>query len=165
MSQPRLVQFATLSFAYFAALGLFAPYASLWFSALGFSTIGQMGYMIMECGLGAFALAVFHLIAHGLFKATAFLNCGHVIHQVRQEPHLPHTRHAVEERELSRLAWATGFAATLVLPLIILLATHGVLAADRLQASLEDLRGARQVGRLRGRGCRRGCGRWRGWWR
>ena len=39
MSQPRLVQFATLSFAYFAALGLFAPYASLWFSALGFSTI------------------------------------------------------------------------------------------------------------------------------
>ncbi len=35
---------------------------------LGFSTIGQMGYMIMECGLGAFSLAVFHLIAHGLFK-------------------------------------------------------------------------------------------------
>ncbi|HEX9284615.1 MAG TPA: proton-conducting transporter membrane subunit, partial [Nitrospirales bacterium] len=32
---------------------------------LGFSTIGQMGYMIMECGLGAFSLAVFHLIAHG----------------------------------------------------------------------------------------------------
>ena len=96
-------------------------------NTLGFSTIGQIGYMIMECGLGAFALAVFHLIAHGLFKATAFLNCGHVIHQVRQEPHLPHTRHAVEERELSRLAWATGFAATLVLPLIILLATHGVL--------------------------------------
>lgn len=39
MSQPRLAQFATLSFAYFAALGLFSPYASLWFSALGFSTI------------------------------------------------------------------------------------------------------------------------------
>ena len=36
---------------------------------LGFSTIGQMGYMIMECGLGAFALAVFHLIAHGLLQS------------------------------------------------------------------------------------------------
>ena len=35
---------------------------------LGFSTIGQMGYMIMECGLGAFSLAVFHLIAHGLLR-------------------------------------------------------------------------------------------------
>ena len=54
---------------------------------LGFSTIGQMGYMIMECGLGAFSLGVFHLIAHGLFKATVFLNCGNVIHKARQEPH------------------------------------------------------------------------------
>ena len=58
---------------------------------LGFSTIGQMGYMIMECGLGAFALAVFHLIAHGLFKATVFLNCGNVIHKARQEPLFPPT--------------------------------------------------------------------------
>lgn len=39
MTRPRLVEFGTLSFAYFAALGLFAPYASLWFSALGFSTM------------------------------------------------------------------------------------------------------------------------------
>ena len=43
--------------------------------SLGYSTIGQMGYMIMECGLGAYSLAVFHLAAHGLFKATVFLNC------------------------------------------------------------------------------------------
>ena len=57
---------------------------------LGFSTIGQMGYMIMECGLGAFSLAVFHLIAHGLFKATVFLSCGNVIHKARQEPEFPH---------------------------------------------------------------------------
>jgi NADH-quinone oxidoreductase subunit L len=94
---------------------------------LGFSTIGQMGYMIMECGLGAFALAVFHLIAHGLFKATVFLNCGNVIHKARQEPAFPHADHAVEENELSRLTWLTGFLATLVLPLSILLAAHGVL--------------------------------------
>ena len=47
-----------------------------------------MGYMIMECGLGAF-LAVFHLIAHGPFKGTVFLNCGNVIHKARQEPSFP----------------------------------------------------------------------------
>jgi NADH-quinone oxidoreductase subunit L len=94
---------------------------------LGFSTIGQMGYMIMECGLGAFALAVFHLIAHGLFKATVFLNCGNVIHKARQEPVFPPASHATEEAEFSGLAWTTGFFTTLLMPLMILLVAHGVL--------------------------------------
>jgi NADH-quinone oxidoreductase subunit L len=94
---------------------------------LGFSTIGQMGYMIMECGLGAFSLAVFHLIAHGLFKATVFLSCGSVIHKARQEPEFPQPNHAAEEEEFSRLTWATGFLTTLLIPLVILLVSHGVL--------------------------------------
>ena len=101
---------------------------------LGFSTIGQMGYMIMECGLGAFALAVFHLIAHGLFKATAFLNCGDVIHRVRQEPASPHARHAATQYELHGLTWATGFFTTLLLPFVILLLTHGVLRIPLLES-------------------------------
>src|SRR5438094_2253307 len=95
---------------------------------LGYSTIGQMGYMIMECGLGAFALAVFHLIADGLFKATIFLNCGHVIHAARQEPRLPPKDETVEQTDFSLLTWLTGFITTLILPLIILLAAHGVLS-------------------------------------
>lgn len=103
-------------------------------NTLGFSTVGQMGYMIMECGLGAFALAVFHLIAHGLFKATAFLHCGHVIHKARQEPVLPHVPEARAEHDLQRLAWATGFVTTLLLPLVILLATHGVLDLPLLES-------------------------------
>ncbi|HXH85983.1 MAG TPA: proton-conducting transporter membrane subunit, partial [Nitrospira sp.] len=101
---------------------------------LGFSTIGQMGYMIMECGLGAFSLAVFHLIAHGLFKATVFLNCGNVIHKARQEPHLPHVDHQAEERGLSQLTWSTGFVTTLLTPLLILLVTHGVLRIPLLES-------------------------------
>ena len=95
---------------------------------LGYSTIGQMGYMIMECGLGAFALAVFHLIAHGLFKATIFLNCGHVIHAARQEPRLPPKDETTEQTDFSPLTWLTGFITTLILPLIIMLAAHGVLS-------------------------------------
>jgi NADH-quinone oxidoreductase subunit L len=94
---------------------------------LGFSTIGQMGYMIMECGLGAFSLAVFHLIAHGLFKGTVFLNCGNVIHKARQEPSFPPIDREAEEREFSNLTWSTGFFTTLLLPLVILLVTHGAL--------------------------------------
>jgi NADH-quinone oxidoreductase subunit L len=104
---------------------------------LGFSTIGQMGYMIMECGLGAFALAVFHLMAHGLFKATVFLNCGNVIHKARQEPAFPHTRHTTDDGEFSRLTWSTGFFTTLLMPLMILLAAHGV-----LQIPIRDSQGA-----------------------
>jgi NADH-quinone oxidoreductase subunit L len=101
---------------------------------LGFSTIGQMGYMIMECGLGAFSLAVFHLIAHGLFKATVFLNCGNVIHKARQEPHFPHVDHQVDEEQLSRFTWFTGFVTTLLIPLLILLVTHGVLHIPLLES-------------------------------
>lgn len=101
---------------------------------LGFSTIGQMGYMIMECGLGAFSLAIFHLIAHGLFKATVFLNCGNVIHKARQEPEFPHTDHPGEEEGFSRLTWSTGFITTLLIPLLILFATHGVLRIPLLES-------------------------------
>ena len=56
---------------------------------LGYSTIGQMGYMMMACGLGAFHFAVFHLIAHGLFKADIFLNTGKGIHNIRKYPSAP----------------------------------------------------------------------------
>ena len=101
---------------------------------LGFSTIGQMGYMIMECGLGAFSLAVFHLIAHGLFKATMFLNCGNVIQNARQEPHFPNTDSAEVEQRFSRLTWGTGFVTTLAIPLVILLVTNGILRIPLLES-------------------------------
>ena len=52
--------------------------------ALGYSTMGQMGFMIMECGVGAFSLAIYHLIAHGLFKGTLFLGSGGVIKASRK---------------------------------------------------------------------------------
>jgi NADH-quinone oxidoreductase subunit L len=94
---------------------------------LVYSTIGQMGYMIMECGLGAFALAIFHLIAHGIFKGTLFLQSGHVIHDARKEPKHPPQGGPAAAAEFSRLAWGTGLIATLLLPLLILLAGHGVL--------------------------------------
>jgi NADH-quinone oxidoreductase subunit L len=104
---------------------------------LGYSTIGQMGFMIMECGLGAFALAIFHLIAHGIFKGTIFLNCGNVIHAARQEPRFPPKDEAGAETEFSTLTWLTGFITTLILPLVILLAGHGV-----LRIPLRDSHGA-----------------------
>ncbi len=100
---------------------------------LGYSTIAQMGYMIMECGLGAFALAIFHFIAHGLFKASFFLSAGSVIHTTRVEPKSPKLPKTVQGLSgpkpamvFSRLIWFTGFIVTLILPLIILFSAHDV---------------------------------------
>ncbi len=46
---------------------------------LAFSTVGQMGFMMLECGLGAFHLALLHLVAHSFYKAHAFLSSGSVV--------------------------------------------------------------------------------------
>lgn len=57
--------------------------------SLGYSTVGQMGYMIMEVGLGAFSLAIYHLMVHGIFKATLFLESGGMIRLARHDPNIP----------------------------------------------------------------------------
>jgi NAD(P)H-quinone oxidoreductase subunit 5 len=51
--------------------------------SLAFSTIAQMGFMMLQCGLGAFSLALFHIVAHSLYKAHAFLSSGRTIDQAR----------------------------------------------------------------------------------
>ncbi len=51
--------------------------------ALAWSTLAQMGFMLLQCGLGAFPLAVLHIVAHSLYKAHAFLASGSVIEIAR----------------------------------------------------------------------------------
>jgi len=47
--------------------------------SLAWSTVAQMGFMVMQLGLGAFAAALLHIIAHALYKANAFLSSGGVV--------------------------------------------------------------------------------------
>jgi len=47
--------------------------------SLAYSTIAQMGFMMLQCGLGAFSAAMLHILAHSLYKAHAFLSSGSVI--------------------------------------------------------------------------------------
>jgi NAD(P)H-quinone oxidoreductase subunit 5 len=47
--------------------------------ALAYSTVAQMGFMLMQCGLGAFGLALLHMVAHSIYKAHAFLNAGSTV--------------------------------------------------------------------------------------
>ncbi len=56
---------------------------------LVFSTMAQMGFMIMACGLGVFAAAIFHLVAHSLFKSTLFLGAGMGVRQHAVDRDLP----------------------------------------------------------------------------
>lgn len=47
--------------------------------SLAYSTIAQMGFMMLQCGLGAFSAAMLHILAHSLYKAYAFLSSGSVM--------------------------------------------------------------------------------------
>ena len=52
---------------------------------LAYSTISQIGYMFLACGVGAFAVGIFHLMTHAFFKALLFLAAGSVIHALSGE--------------------------------------------------------------------------------
>ena len=51
--------------------------------SLAYSTCAQMGFMLMECGLGLYSIAVLHIIAHSVYKAHAFLSSGSVVDNFR----------------------------------------------------------------------------------
>jgi len=73
---------------------------------LAYSTVSQLGYMFLACGLGAFASAAFHVVTHAFFKALLFLGAGAVIHALHGEQdlwkmgdlkhHLPKTARAMK---------------------------------------------------------------------
>ena len=51
--------------------------------SLAWSTVSQMGFMLLQCGLGAFSVATLHIVAHSLYKAHAFLSSGSVVDRAR----------------------------------------------------------------------------------
>lgn len=52
---------------------------------LAYSTVSQLGYMFLACGVGAFIAAIFHVMTHAFFKALLFLGSGSVIHGMHHE--------------------------------------------------------------------------------
>ena len=102
--------------------------------ALGYSTMGQMGFMIMECGVGAFSLAIYHLIAHGLFKGTMFLSAGGVIGKARKNDGVPKDdlyNFVVAKRPArKRKSWLLLTALTVLIPGVVIFAAHWFVAQD-----------------------------------
>ena len=105
--------------------------------SLGYSTMGQMGFMIMECGVGAFSLAIYHLIAHGLFKGTLFLGAGGVIGAARQNDGVPKDdlyTFVVERRPARRHPpWLVMAVITLVIPILVLVLAHWLVSQEFFQ--------------------------------
>ena len=70
--------------------------------SLAWSTCAQMGFMMMQCGLGLYDLALLHLVAHSLYKAHAFLAAGGAVEQNRLQQMTP------SAAPLGGLAWLLG---------------------------------------------------------
>jgi NAD(P)H-quinone oxidoreductase subunit 5 len=87
--------------------------------SLAWSTVGQMGFMAVQCGLGAYAAALLHLVGHGCYKANAFLRSGTLERAVEARP-------PVAGATVALAGWAVG---TLV-ALAALAATYRLLGAD-----------------------------------
>jgi NADH-quinone oxidoreductase subunit L len=56
---------------------------------LAYSTVSQLGYMFLACGVGAYSAGIFHLMTHAFFKALLFLGAGSVIHALSGDQELP----------------------------------------------------------------------------
>ena len=57
---------------------------------VAYSTVSQLGYMVMACGVGAYTAGIYHLLTHGAFKALLFLGCGSVIIAMHHEQDMRH---------------------------------------------------------------------------
>ncbi|MCA1961580.1 MAG: NADH-quinone oxidoreductase subunit L [Desulfomonile sp.] len=74
---------------------------------LAYSTISQLGYMFMACGVGAFASGIFHLMTHAFFKALLFMAAGSVMHALSGE--LDMRRMGGLKKELPHTHWTYLF--------------------------------------------------------
>lgn len=81
MAQTLLVVFGLTS----AVLGGFVGLTRISIKVrLAWSTVAQMGFMVMECGLGLDTLALLHLLGHSLYKAQAFLAASGIVRETRR---------------------------------------------------------------------------------
>jgi NADH-quinone oxidoreductase subunit L len=102
---------------------------------LAYSTVSQLGYMFLACGVGAFGAGMFHVLTHAFFKACLFLGSGSVIHALGGEQDL---------RKMGGLAkkipitYATFLVATLAIAGVPLLA--GFFSKDAILAAVFEAR-------------------------
>ncbi len=79
---------------------------------LAYSTVSQLGYMFLACGVAAFSAGIFHLMTHAFFKALLFLGAGSVIHAMSDEQDM---RNMGGLKKYIKITYITMFIATLAI--------------------------------------------------
>jgi len=93
--------FTADAFLFIAYIGAFTAFMSATIAitqtdfkrVLAYSTVSQLGYMVMALGVGAYTYGFFHLVTHAWFKACLFLASGSVIHAMHHAMHHHHDHH------------------------------------------------------------------------
>jgi NADH-quinone oxidoreductase subunit L len=84
---------------------------------LAYSTISQLGYMFLAAGVGAYAVAIFHLVAHAFFKALLFLAAGSVMHAADGEVDVTRLGGLRRRMPVTAVSFAVGGLALAGIPL------------------------------------------------
>ncbi len=97
---------------------------------VAYSTVSQLGYMMMACGLGAYAAGIYHLLTHGAFKALLFLGCGSVIIALHHEQDMRHMGGLKDKLPVTYWTFVVGSLALAGFPM-----TAGFFSKDELLVS------------------------------
>ncbi len=96
---------------------------------LAYSTVSQLGYMVMALGVGAYKFAFFHLVTHAFFKACLFLGSGSVIHSMHHEQDIRNMGGLRKKMPLTYITFLISSLAVSGIPL-----TSGFLSKDGILA-------------------------------
>ena len=83
---------------------------------LAYSTVSQLGYMFLGCGVGAFSAGVTHVVTHAFFKALLFLGAGSVIHGLHEEQNIFKMGGLKSKMPRTFLTFAAGWLAICGIP-------------------------------------------------
>ena len=97
---------------------------------VAYSTVSQLGYMVMACGLGAYTAGMYHLLTHGAFKALLFLGCGSVIIALHHEQDMRRMGGLKDKLPVTYWTFVVGSLALAGFPL-----TSGFFSKDELLVS------------------------------
>jgi len=78
---------------------------------LAYSTVSQLGFMFMACGVGAFVIGIFHVMTHAFFKALMFLGAGSVIHGMHHEQDMRRMGNLKKYMPITFLTFVAGWLA------------------------------------------------------
>ncbi len=87
---------------------------------LAYSTVSQIGYMILAVGLGpaGYALGILHLLTHGFFKAGLFLGAGSVMHGMNDEGDIRRLGGLARKMPITFITWTLGYLALIGFPFL-----------------------------------------------